>query len=177
MESIIKVPEGVKVKVDDHVVTVEGPKGSTSKKLKNNFASIKVKDDEVIIKSLKDNRRGKTMMNTFKAHVNNLIKGVQEGYEARLRICYAHFPINVKVQGDEVLIENFAGEKVPRRTRVMPGCEAKVKGSEVIVTGINKEMVGQTAANIELTTRIKNKDLRVFQDGIWLIKKPGKEGL
>ncbi|MBD3312078.1 50S ribosomal protein L6 [archaeon] len=177
MESIIKLPDGVKARVDDHVVMVEGPKGSTSKKLKSNFARVEVKGDEVIIKSLKDNRRGKALMNTFKAHVNNLIKGVQQGYEARLRICYAHFPVSVKVQGSDILIENFAGEKVPRKTKAMPGCKVEVKGSEVIVNGINKEAVGQTAANIELTTRIKNKDRRVFQDGIWLIKKPGKEGL
>jgi len=177
METIIKLPEGVKARVEDFVLTIEGPKGSASMKLKNSLASLEVKGAEVIIKTGKDVRRSKTIMNTFKAHVNNLIKGVQEGYEARLRICYGHFPITTKVEGEKFIIQNFAGEKVPRKARIMPETEVKVEGSEVIVTGLNKELVGQTAANIELATRIKNKDLRIFQDGIWIIKKPGKEGL
>ena len=59
----------------------------------------------------------------------------------------------------------------------MPECEVKVVGDEIIVTGLNKELVGQTAANIELATRVKKRDIRIFQDGIWIIKKPGKEGL
>lgn len=177
MESIIKLPEGIEAALNDYVITVKGPKGESSKKLKSNLASIEIKGKEIIIKSPKDNRRGKTMVNTFKAHIKNLIKGVNNGYEARLRICYAHFPINVKIEGNTFIIENFGGEKIPRKTKINPDTKVVVKGSEIIVTGINKESVGQTAANIELATKIVKKDRRIFQDGIWLIKKPGKDGL
>jgi len=177
MKTVINLPEGVKARLEDYKVILEGPKGSTSMKLKNPLAKVSIKDNEVIIETPKDNRRCKTVMNTFKAHVLNMVKGVQEGYEARLRICYGHFPVTVKIEGQIMIIENFSGEKVPRKARLMPDCEVKVQGSEIIINGLNKELVGQTAANIEIATKIKNKDLRIFQDGIWIIKKPGREGL
>jgi len=177
MKAVVKLPDGVKASIKDYVITVEGPLGSVNKKLKNTLARVSVTDGEVVIESVKENRRGKTVMNTFRAHVNNLIRGVLEGDEARLRICYGHFPVTVKVEGNQFIIENFGGEKVPRKTKLMPDTKVEVKGSEVIVTGLNKELVGQTAANIELATRVRNKDRRIFQDGIWIIKKPGREGL
>ena len=177
MKTIIKVPENVNLKLDDYELFVEGPKGKTSKVMKSTIATLKVNDHEVIIESKKDNKRAKRIINTYKAHINNLIKGVLEGYEAELAIRYGHFPMTVKVEGKEVLVENFVGEKVPRKTRIVGECEVSVNGDRVKVKGINKEHVGQTAANIELMTRIKNKDYRIFQDGIWIVKKPGRKGL
>ena len=171
MEAIVKLPREIKARVDDYKMVLEGPKGSASKLLKSPLVGVEVKGDEVIFKSDKENRRGKAIMNSFKAHVNNLIKGVSDGYEARLRICYGHFPITVKVDGQQFVIENLGGEKFPRKTKIMPECEVKVEGSEVVITGLNKELVGQTAANIELRARTKNKDLRVFQDGIYLVSR------
>ena len=177
MKEVINVPEGVNISVKDYVIEVEGPKGKTSMKLKNRLARVSVEEGKVVIVSDSKTKRGKSVVNTFKAHINNLIRGVQEGFTAKLRICYAHFPMTVKVENNKLIIENFGGEKVPRKTKIMPGCEVKIQGSEVTVTGVNKEMVGQTAANMEITTRIKKRDRRLFQDGIWIIKKPGKEGL
>lgn len=113
-------------------------------------------------------------MRTFKAHINNMIKGVTEGFKYRLKVVYSHFPMTVKVQGDEVVIENFLGEKNPRRAKILPGVTVKVKGSEIEVEGIDKEAVGQTAANIEQATRITKWDRRVFQDGIYIVEKAGK---
>ena len=177
MEVSIKLPEDIKARIEDYNLILEGPKGSTSKLLKSPLAKVSIKGSEVVIESLKANRRGKCQVNTFKSHVNNLIEGVTKGYEAKLMIRYGHFPITVKVEGSKFIIENFGGEKVPRSARIMPETEVKVKGSEVQVTGLNKELVGQTAANIEIATRVKNKDRRIFQDGIWIVKKPGREGL
>jgi large subunit ribosomal protein L6 len=101
-----------------------------------------------------------------------MIKGVVEGFECKLKIVYAHFPIQVKVEGDKVLIINFLGEKKPRKAQIV-GKETKVKvtSDEIIITGIDKEAVGQTAANIEQATRIKGYDPRVFQDGIYITVK------
>jgi len=177
MKTSVKIPGGYKARLDGHVLVVEGPKGTVSKELKNPFTKVTIEGDEVVIESLKDNRRGKAVINSFAAHIKNLLKGADDGYEARLRICYAHFPINVKVDGKKLMIENFVGEKTPRKARIMGDCKVEVKGSDIIITGLNKELVGQTAANIETATRIKKKDLRIFQDGIWIIKKPGREAL
>ena len=53
----------------------------------------------------------------------------------------------------------------------MPDVDVKTKGDQVLVSGINKEHVGQTAVNIELATKIKGYDPRVFQDGIYIVRK------
>src|SRR5690606_1375479 len=98
-------------------------------------------------------------------------KGVTEGFTYRMKIVYAHFPMSVKVAGDSVVIENFLGERHPRRARIVGDTKVQVKGDEVEVSGINKEDVGQTMANIEQATRIKGRDPRVFQDGIYLVSK------
>ena len=77
----------------------------------------------------------------------------------------------VKVQGDTVVIDNFLGERHPRSAKIVGSAEVAVKGDEVTITGINKEHVGQTMANLEQATKIKGRDPRVFQDGIYLTSK------
>jgi len=170
----ITLPEGIEARLEEDALFIKGPKGENKRLVKNPLFTVEVKGNEITLKSVKDSnaRKYKRIINTYVAHINNMIKGVIEGYEARLKITYSHFPITVKVEGNEIIIENFGGEKKPRKTRVMPGVELKVEGNEIIVTGIDKEAVGQTAANLENVTQIKYKDRRVFQDGIWITKKP-----
>ena len=79
------------------------------------------------------------------------------------------------VDGDTLIVKNFFGEKIPRKAKIVPNVKVQVKGDEVTVSGIDIEAVGQTAANIEKCTVIKNRDRRVFQDGIWLVEKSGKK--
>jgi len=89
-----------------------------------------------------------------------------------MRIIHSHFPMNVQVSGKEVIITNFTGEKKPRKAKIIgPNTAVEVKGKDVIVKGTNKEHVGQTVANIESITKVRRKDLRVFQDGIYLTEK------
>ena len=68
-------------------------------------------------------------------------------------------------------IGNFLGEKKPRLARILGETKVKVSGNEVVVSGISKEDVGQTAANIEQVTKIKRFDPRIFQDGIYIVDK------
>ncbi len=84
---------------------------------------------------------------------------------------YSHFPIQLRVDGDRLIIGNFLGEKKDRTAWIQSGVDVALNGDEVVVTGINKESVGQTAANIEQATRIKARDPRVFQDGIYVVGK------
>jgi len=101
-----------------------------------------------------------------------MITGVTKGFTYKLKIVFSHFPINVSVKGDRVIIENFTGERNPRKARIRGEAKVRVKGDDVIVTGIDIEEVAQTAANIEQATNIKNKDPRVFLDGIYVYEKP-----
>lgn len=99
-----------------------------------------------------------------------MFTGVQKGYRYYLKIIFTHFPITVKVVGDEVQITNLIGEKNVRKARIMPGVKVTVKGEDILVEGIDLEKVSQTAANIELASKIRGFDRRIFSDGIYIYK-------
>ncbi|GAB6136104.1 50S ribosomal protein L6 [Thermococcus prieurii] len=170
----VEIPEGVEVTVEKDVVKVKGPKGELQRELKYPGFKIFTEDGKVVIYKEFPRKKDIAIARTFKAHIANMIKGVTEGFTYKLKVVYSHFPVTVKVQGDEVVIENFLGEKNPRRAKILPGVTVKVRGQEILVEGIDKEAVGQTAANIEQATRITKWDRRVFQDGIYIVEKAGK---
>jgi large subunit ribosomal protein L6 len=89
-------------------------------------------------------------------------------------VLYSHFPMQVDVEGDEVVIDNFLGERAPRRTEIRGDTEVDIDGEDLVLRGPDKEAVGQTAADIEQLTRVKDKDTRVFQDGVYITQKPSK---
>ena len=111
---------------------------------------------------------------TFESHIENVFHGVTEGWEYEMEVFYSHFPMQVTVEGDDVVIENFLGEKAARRTTVHGDTDVSVDGEELTVTGPDIEAVGQTAADIEQLTRINDKDVRVFQDGVYITRKPNR---
>jgi len=87
------------------------------------------------------------------------------------KIIFAHFPITVKTKDKEILVENFQGERAPRIARIHGATKVVSKGDEVVITGPVLTEVSQTAAEIKQKTRIKNKDHRVFPDGIYIESK------
>ena len=101
-----------------------------------------------------------------------MIKGSTKGFTYKLKIVFAHFPITVKIKGKEISVDNFFGERSARNSKII-GDDTKVtvQGEDVIISGSNIENVSQTAANLELATRIKNKDSRVFLDGVYIYSK------
>jgi large subunit ribosomal protein L6 len=103
-----------------------------------------------------------------------MLVGATKGFEYKMKIVYAHFPIKTAIKGDTFVIENFLGEKFPRKTKILGVTKVQVKGDQVVLNGPNVEDVGQTAANIEKATKIKGFDPRVFQDGIYITEKPGR---
>ncbi|WP_148882779.1 50S ribosomal protein L6 [Thermococcus aciditolerans] len=170
----VEIPEGVEVTVEGNTVKVKGPKGELQRELKYPGVQIFTEDGKVVVFKEFPRKRDIAIARTFKAHIANMLRGVTEGFTYKLKVVYSHFPMTVKVQGDEVVIENFLGEKNPRRARILPGVTVRVSGQEVIVEGIDREAVGQTAANIEQATKITKWDRRVFQDGIYIVEKAGK---
>jgi large subunit ribosomal protein L6 len=100
-----------------------------------------------------------------------MFRGVTDGYEYRMKVVYSHFPIQLKLQGNKLEIANFLGEKKARHARIEQGVTVKVGNDEVVLTGIDRELVGTTAANIEHATHIRDRDPRVFQDGIYMVQR------
>lgn len=175
----IPIPEGVNVTIDRRIVKVAGPKGELTRELWYPGLHIDVAETDngpaVVIKSDSSRKNIKAMAGTYRSHINNMIIGTNEGFFYKLKVLHAHFPMQVALtkEGNALSISNFLGERKPRVARVMEGVnvEIKSKGAEIVITGIDKEAVGQTTANIEQTTKIKGYDPRVFQDGIYLVEK------
>ncbi len=171
MSVSVPVPSEVEFKIEDDMITLTGPKGSLKRAMSYPGVKIENKDGNVLFTAKSKKKAVKAMLGTFGAHLENMVKGVTTGFEYRLKTVFSHFPITVKQSGPEITINNFLGEKTPRKSRVQGDCNISIKGDSITVSGINKEDVAQTAANIELATKVKGRDRRVFQDGIYLVAK------
>jgi large subunit ribosomal protein L6 len=171
----IEIPQDVTVKVEDSMLTVNGPLGQVQRNLYYPGIDIEVKDGNVVVYTDSKRRKVCSVTNTTASHVKNMIIGVHEGYSYRMKVVYSHFPIQVKVEGNRVVIENFLGERKPRYSQII-GKDTKVEiaKEKIMVKGIDKEAVGQTMANIEQSTKIRNFDPRVFQDGIYPVAKAAR---
>jgi large subunit ribosomal protein L6 len=171
----IEIPEGIDVKVDKGIVEVRGSLGTVVKDLSKVPIDIFVEDKKIRFRIYMKGKKGASLINTISSKFRNLFIGVEKGYTYKMKVFYIHFPITVEVSGDEVLIKNFTGERGYRRAKIMPGVNVKVKKrgteSEIILTGMDKDAISQTAANIYLSCKIKRKDPRVFLDGIYLYYK------
>ncbi len=170
----IEIPEEVNVLVENGKLVVKGTKGTLERDFSFPGVEIIKKEKIIEITTTRPKKSQIAIIGTIRAHIKNMIKGVTEGFTYRLKIAYAHFPISVKVSEDKVIIENFIGERHPRTAKIVGDTKVEISGEDVTVSGINKEEVGQTAANIEQATKVKRRDLRVFQDGIYIIEKDGK---
>jgi len=171
IEKVIELPEGVQVSIDGQTVTVKGKNGELKRTFPHRQIKIAVEGSQVRLACALPRMKDKALLGTVHAHIANMAKGVSQGFEYELKLVYAHFPVKMSVKGDTFVIDNFIGEKSPRKARIMPDTKVSVKGDTVVVSGVDKELVGQSAANIELATRIKGYDTRVFQDGIYIVKK------
>ncbi|MEM0287711.1 MAG: 50S ribosomal protein L6 [Nitrososphaerota archaeon] len=171
----ITVPQGVDAVLEGQELVVKGPKGV----VRRNFAKIPVKievDGSLVkLSTLRKRKEDRAVLNTCKSHVTNMFTGVTKGFTYRLKVVFAHFPLSIKVQGDEVMIENFYGERAPRRARIVGKSKVTVEGDDIVVTGADLEAVAQTAANIEQSTRIREKDQRIFLDGVYIYERKKSE--
>jgi large subunit ribosomal protein L6 len=169
----IDLPKGVRLTLDGRVLKAEGPLGKVERPFPSDAIALSVTSGKATLelKVPAHRKRSQALLKTWAAHVRNLGGGLTLGVEARLKVVAAHFPMKVQVRGEELLIENFLGEKHPRSSRLLPGTKAQVEGDIVTLTGHDVEQVGQSAANIERATRIRDYDPRVFQDGIYLIER------
>jgi large subunit ribosomal protein L6 len=171
----IEIPEGLTIILEENLVTAKGPEGEVSRKFNFGRLNYEIKDNKFILKHEKATKTEKKMMNTISSHIENMIRGVKEKFVYELKICFSHFPFTVKKEGNKAIIKNFLGEKINREARLMEETEIEIGKEIIIVKSSNKELAGQTAANFEAATKIRGRDKRIFQDGIYIIKKNGKE--
>ena len=172
IEHTIELPEGVSATLDGITLKVNGPNGNLEREYHSSTLKLIVESDKIIVQVDLPRRKDKALAGTWNAHINNMVKGVTSGFTYNLKALYSHFPMTLKQEGNELVVNNYFGERVPRRAKILPGVKVEIKNKvELVVSGIDKELVGQTAANIERCATVKNRDRRVFQDGIYLLSK------
>jgi len=184
-ESIIDVPKGViNVAIKSRQVIVKGPLGT----LKRDFRHLPIELSVIDCGKDKDGKpRGKKVkaqlwfgtkkaraaVRTCTTHIKNMFKGVTKGFEYKMRMVYAHFPISVEIDKGtkKVNVVNFLGEKKDRSVILNDGVNAEKstdQKDEIKVTGIDLDAVSQSAANIHIVARVRDKDIRKFLDGVYV---------
>ena len=167
----IQIPDDAEVSVEGRIVTVKGQKGMLTRNFSHAPISIKLEGKMIRIWAEWPRKKEAALVGTLCSHIQNMIIGVRTGFTYKLKIVFSHFPISVKIKDKTILIENFTGERSPRKVKIIGNVQVKVQSEDVIVQGINLEDVSQTAANIEQATKVKRKDPRVFLDGIYVNEK------
>ncbi|GAU87843.1 hypothetical protein RvY_00639 [Ramazzottius varieornatus] len=173
----VVIPEGVDVTVSKRKVTVKGKKGTLVRDFSHVQMDIyKVGKKRIRVEKWFGVRKQLAAVRTVCSHIENMIKGVTLGYRYKMRSVYAHFPINCATTQNNTVVEirNFLGEKIIRSVRMAPGVTCvnspDVK-DELVLDGIDLELVSQSAARIQQSTTVKNKDIRKFLDGIYVSER------
>ena len=139
----IVIPEGVTVKIDDDLVMIKGTKGELSRQLVREIKA-EVKENEIIVSVAKQTKRAAALWGLTRMLIANMIEGVKNGFEKKLEIEGVGY--KVALQGNNLLLN--IGFSHPVEFKAVPGITFKVEKNVIAISGIDKEAVGQTAANI-----------------------------
>lgn len=169
----IKIPEGIEISLDGEVAVKSNGK-ELSEKFNLGKLELRKEGSILFIEANKGTKREKKMAGTVAGKIRNMIKGVGEGFTYKLQVAGSHFPMRIEIDNSKRIfsVKNFLGERIPRKAKILPDVDVKLEGEIIIVHSAKKEAAGQTASNIEATTKVKKKDRRIFQDGIYLTEKP-----
>ncbi|MBI4452640.1 50S ribosomal protein L6 [Candidatus Woesearchaeota archaeon] len=171
----IEMPNGVTASLSGQFLLIKGPAGEVKRSLTQQKVKIKTENGRILFEAKRATKKDKKLLGSLRAHVKNMVRGSVQAHTYILKICAGHFPVTATVSGNKLTVKNFFGEKVPRILQLKEGANVKIEGSMIYVTSPNKEIAGQVSADIEQLTRRPGFDLRVFQDGIYIINKDGKE--
>ncbi len=175
VEKIVEIPEGVSVEMNNSEVIAKADGKEMKREFTHPNIEIKVEGNQVKVASKKATKRELKNIGTIAGHIKNMVEGFKQPFEYKLEICNVHFPMNAKVEGQEVVIKSFLGEKKDRKAKILGNVTVEIKGNDISVSSFDKEAAGQTAANIEKSARLTGRDRRIFQDGIFITEKCGRE--
>ncbi len=166
----IPLPDGIKAEVKGTTIAVSGKLGTNTRIFNDALVSAKVDGSKIVLEHVKDKKleaKGANAENAVLKEIQNDIKGVSQYFEFKMKSVHAHFPITVEAKGQVFTISNIIGERTPRLAAIVGGTKIEVKGQNIRLYGTSLDEVSQTAANIRKACRMRNKDTRVFQDGIY----------
>lgn len=167
----IRIPSGVKITWGNSLITVDGPKGSLSREIPEEI-DVEVGDEELVVKRLSDDKRGRSMHGLSRALIANMVTGVSEGFEKALEIVGVGY--RGEVNGD--ILRLVIGYSQPVEYKIAQGVSVKIdKLVNLVVAGIDKELVGKVAAEIRSLKKpepYKGKGIRYA--GEYIRRKVGK---
>ncbi|ORX36942.1 putative 60S ribosomal protein l9 [Kockovaella imperatae] len=175
----LTIPEGVTVTIKARKVTVEGPRGTLTKDVGHVAMDIQIvprAGKKVIVFTVWHGaRKHVACLRTIKSLVENMITGVTKGFLYKMKLVYAHFPINAIPENDgaALQIRNFLGEKYIRNVPMLEGVKISTSDvkDELILQGNDVQNVSQSASSITDVCRVKNKDIRKFLDGVYTTER------
>ena len=175
MKLITELPEDAEASYTEGVLTVERAGNSLERKLDHAQVDVKVENGEVAFEALEDRKNITSIAKTFQSHLENMIEGLENEYVYKMKGVYAHFPMTIKTESNQIVIENFMGERYPRKVDIEEGVDVQVNGEDVEISGPDKEAVGLTAGRLEQLCKKGNRDPRTFQDGVYITSKGDEE--
>ncbi len=176
MKNSIKIPEYADVKVKEgSLVVVNGPEGEYEKEFYHPLINIEVKKDKIIVETKSKKKKVTSQINTITSKIKSLVVGVKDPFEYKLKVCSSHFPMNVSVKGNKLVIKNYTGEKKSREIKLFDGIDVNINNDIIVLKSPDKELAGNQAGMIESKVRVYEKDRRKFQDGIYIIEKAGRK--
>ncbi|MEM0465224.1 MAG: 50S ribosomal protein L6 [Candidatus Pacearchaeota archaeon] len=178
INEIIEIPNGIDVSLNGQTIIFSKNNNEIKRKL-NSIVKAKIENNKIILTTKKSRKKEWKMILSDVSHIKNIIKGFSEPFKYKLQVANVHFPITIEHDkiNNRILIKNFLGEKTPRVAKVYPNVDIKINKDIIELSSIDIESAGQSAANIEKATKVRFKDRRVFQDGIYIIEKPGRNFL
>ena len=169
----IQVPSGVNVNLDNHTITVKGPKGTLSRELHKDM-KVSVQADVITVERPSENKLHRSLHGTTRSVVANMVSGVTEGFAKNLELIGVGYRAS---KSGEKLVLNV-GYSHPVEFVPENGIEFEVPAqNRVIVRGIDKELVGATAAKVRAVREpepYKGKGIKY--EGERIIRKEGKAG-
>ncbi|MBR2695819.1 50S ribosomal protein L6 [Candidatus Saccharibacteria bacterium] len=168
----IVVPAGVTITVGDKEITVAGPKGQLNVPVQQNTKTV-VEDGKILVTRKDDEPESRAWHGLQRALLNNAVIGVTEGFKKELEVNGVGF----RLQGGGKQIEMALGFSHPVKYTAPDGVELKVDKMNITVTGIDKQKVGQVAAEIRALKKpepYKGKGIKYVDEVI--LRKAGKAG-
>jgi large subunit ribosomal protein L6 len=169
----IEIPSGVTVEVVDGTIKVKGSKGELEKKFPKGV-DVKVEGNEVTVSKTSETKESRALWGTFASHIQNMIEGVTEGFKKELEIEGVGY--RAEAQGNKIKLN--VGFSHPVELEAPQGVEVSVEKSLITVSGIDKEVVGQFAANIRKVKKPEPyKGKGIHYVGEYIIRKQGKKAV
>lgn len=168
----VQIPAGVTITVGEQMITVAGPKGSLEVPVQENVV-VTIEDGKAIVTRKDDEPKSRSWHGLQRALLNNAVIGVTQGFEKKLEIN----GVGYRLSGGPKEIEMSLGFSHPVKYSAPEGVELKTNKMEIIVSGIDKQKVGQTAAEIRAFKKpepYKGKGIKYADEVI--LRKAGKAG-